>query len=215
MIAPTVHAEVGRAWAFRNTRFNDGWKFLKSDAVGAEATEFDDHSWRDIQLPHDWSIEGPFDQKWASGTGYLPGGIGWYRKTFSLTSAQAGRRISIRFDGVYKNSKVWCNGQLLGERPNGYVSFEYDLTPYLRPMGQTNVIAVRVDHSDFADSRWYPGSGINRDVWLINTGDVHVPTNGTFVTTPQVDAHRAVVDVRTSVKNDGTEPAKVTLVSTI
>lgn len=145
--------------------FNSGWLFLKSEAKGAEKISFDDSDWRHVELPHDWSIEGPFSDQWASGTGYLPGGIGWYRKKFTLSPELKKKQVYLYFDGVYKNSEVWINEKYLGKRPNGYASFFYDITPYVNET-QSNVIVVKVDHSDFADSRWYTGSGINRNVYI-------------------------------------------------
>jgi beta-galactosidase len=179
--------------------FNNGWLFDEEDAAGAEAVDFDDHAWRKVELPHDWSIEGPFDSKWASATAFLPAGIGWYRKHFSITP-DADQVAILRFDGVYKNSTVYLNGKKLGDRPYGYSSFEYDLTPELQ--AGDNVVAVRVDHQDYADSRWYPGSGIYRNVYLTVANAVRVDRNGTFVTTPQVSAQSATVSVETSVRND-------------
>ncbi len=152
-------------------RFHDGWHFHLGDTPEAIADGFDDSRWQAVTLPHDWSVKGTLSPANASGTGYLPAGIGWYRKTFDgrdLTAAQ----LYIYFEGVYNRSSVWLNGHLLGERPNGYISFLYDLTPWLRRDGQ-NVLAVRVDHSRIADSRFYTGSGIYRDVWLVSAGPVH------------------------------------------
>ena len=152
-------------------RFHDGWRFHLGDTPEAVADGFDDSRWQAVTLPHDWSVKGTLSPANASGTGYLPAGIGWYRKTFDgrdLTAAQ----LYIYFEGVYNRSSVWLNGHLLGERPNGYISFLYDLTPWLRRDGQ-NVLAVRVDHSRIADSRFYTGSGIYRDVWLVSAGPVH------------------------------------------
>ena len=152
-------------------RFDNGWRFHLGDTPEAVADGFDDSRWQAVTLPHDWSVKGTLSPANASGTGYLPAGIGWYRKTFDgrdLTAAQ----MYIYFEGVYNRSSVWLNGHLLGERPNGYISFLYDLTPWLRRDGQ-NVLAVRVDHSRIADSRFYTGSGIYRDVWLVSAGPVH------------------------------------------
>lgn len=152
-------------------RFDNGWRFHLGDTPEAVADGFDDSRWQAVTLPHDWSVKGTLSPANASGTGYLPAGIGWYRKTFDgrdLTAAQ----LYIYFEGVYNRSSVWLNGHLLGERPNGYISFLYDLTPWLRRDGQ-NVLAVRVDHSRIADSRFYTGSGIYRDVWLVSAGPVH------------------------------------------
>ena len=152
-------------------RFDNGWRFHLGDTPEAVAGGFDDSRWQAVTLPHDWSVKGTLSPANASGTGYLPAGIGWYRKTFDgrdLTAAQ----LYIYFEGIYNRSSVWLNGHLLGERPNGYISFLYDLTPWLRRDGQ-NVLAVRVDHSRIADSRFYTGSGIYRDVWLVSAGPVH------------------------------------------
>ena len=135
--------------------FNNDWRFEREeDTPDAANPAFDDGAWRTVTLPHDWSIEGPFDERWASATGFLPGGIGWYRKTFTVPRAAASGRVYIHFDGVYCNSEVWINGHFLGRRPNGYISFRYDLTPYLNHGDGSNVVAVRVDHAKFGDSRW-------------------------------------------------------------
>lgn len=179
--------------------FNLGWKFHKGDVKGGNIPAFDDTAWRSISLPHDWSIEGPFSNEWASGTGYLPGGIGWYRKTFKLDPEFKGKRIYLYFDGVYKNSEVWINGKFLGKRPNGYASFYYDISDWLK--AGDNVIAVKADHTDFADSRWYPGSGINRNVYLIPVAPLHIaPWQITF-TTPIVTEESATVRVQVAIKN--------------
>jgi beta-galactosidase len=195
--------------------FDDGWRFRLGDAAGAGDQEFDDSEWREIDLPHDWSIELPFDPQLASATAYLPGGVAWYRKQFHLPPSLAGKRVGILFEGVYMNSEVWINGAYLGKRPYGCVSFDYDLTPHLLPAPQTNVLAVRVDHSDYADTRWYSGSGIYRHVWIIATGGIYIPNWGTFVTTPTVGEKFALVGIETRVKNSGAKAAEVALVSSI
>ncbi len=214
-LPPAIGAEASR----QTTLLDPGWKFHLGDVPEASNSAFDDSAWRALDLPHDWSIEGPFDAKWASGTGYLPGGIGWYRKAFRLPASAAGKRVSIRFDGVYMNSEVWVNGHSLGRRPYGYITFEYDLTPFLRPAPEANILAVRVDHSAFADSRWYNGSGIYRHVWLITTSDVHVAPWGVFVTTPEVTAsletRAATVAIQARLKNDGSATRETVLTSTI
>lgn len=151
-------------------KFNDGWLFLLKDDSAAVQTSYDDSKWRKLDLPHDWSVEGQLSPSLASCTGYLPGGIGWYRKHFSITDKAA--RHYIYFEGVYNRSEVYLNGHLLGKRPNGYISFLYDLTPYLKE--GDNVLSVRVDHSRYADSRWYTGSGIYRDVWLVSAPEIHI-----------------------------------------
>jgi beta-galactosidase len=178
------------------------WRFFKGDATGADNPAFDDASWRKLDLPHDWSIEGPYDQSepTGGGGGYLPTGIGWYRRTFVAPEVWRGKIVSVEFDGVYMNSDVWLNGQLLGHRPFGYIGFEYDLTPHLK-FGQTNVLSVRVDNSRQPNSRWYSGSGIYRHVWITVSDPLHVSHWGTYVTTSKVSAESAAVRVRTRVES--------------
>ena len=183
--------------------FNNNWKFHKGDTQDADKENFDDKSWRQLDLPHDWSIEGPFDQQWASGTGYLPGGIGWYRKTFRITTEMQSKKIYIYFDGVYNNSEVWINGHHLGKRPNGYTPFQYELTRYLNKAGN-NIISVKVDHTQFADSRWYTGSGIYRNVYLVATNPVSIDLWGIAFTTEQVSSETAVGKIDVSVTNHST-----------
>ena len=150
-------------------KFNENWLFsLSDDSLGASVS-YNDSKWRKLDLPHDWSVEGQLSPSLASCTGYLPGGIGWYRKHFQVTDKAA--RHYIYFEGAYNRSEVYLNGHLLGKRPNGYISFMYDMTPYLKE--GDNVLAVRIDHSRYADSRWYTGSGIYRDVWMISAPDIH------------------------------------------
>ena len=182
--------------------FNANWIFSQGDAHGAEKIGFDASAWQHVNLPHDWSISGPFSQDNPSGGGggYLPGGIGWYRKIFQLAEADPAKIVSVEFDGVYKNATLWINGQQLGFHPYGYTSFTYDLTPHLRP-GQ-NLLAVRVDNSQQPDARWYTGSGIYRNTWMVITDALHVAHWGTFVTTPVVSDEVAQVCVRTRLRND-------------
>jgi len=188
----------------RQISIDDDWKFLKSDVQGAHLLDFDDEKWNKINLPHDWSIEGPFSQDAPGGDtcAYLPTGIGWYRKKFTLPPSLAGRNIVIQFDGVYQRSEVWINGHSLGTRPNGYVSFVYDLTAHLHKDHQPNVLAVRVDNSLQPNSRWYSGSGIYRHSWLIATGPVRIAQWGTCVHTPQINGKSAIVEVTTRVQNN-------------
>ncbi|GAB3577775.1 beta-galactosidase GalB [Hymenobacter daeguensis] len=192
--------------------FNKGWKFYLGDEANAKDTDFKDVGWRSLTLPHDWSIEGKFDEKNPAKPegGGLPTGIGWYRKTFTMPAVQ-GKNVYIEFDGVYKHSEVWLNGHSLGQRPNGYISFRYELTPYLRPAGQPNVLAVRVDNSAQPDSRWYTGSGIYRNVRLVTTHQVAVGEWGTFVSTPQVSARAATVAMQTQLRNATGTPKTVTV----
>jgi beta-galactosidase len=183
--------------------FNKDWKFHLGAVAHAENPSFDDSGWRDLDLPHDWSIEGKFDPANPAGTGggALPGGWGWYRKTFVLSRADTGRMIFIDFDGVYRKSTVWINGHLMGMRPNGYISFRYDLTPYLKFGNEKNVLAVSVDNSQQPNSRWYSGSGIYRNVWLVSAGKVFVDHWGISVTTPRIDAQGATMAIRVKINN--------------
>ncbi|HQI27410.1 MAG TPA: glycoside hydrolase family 2 TIM barrel-domain containing protein, partial [Sedimentisphaerales bacterium] len=180
---------------------NPDWRFAKGDAANAMMSAFDDSSWRQLDVPHDWSIEGPFGSEYGSGNGYAPGGIAWYRKHFILDAAQQGKRVAVEFDGVYDHSQVYINGFIVGGRPFGYGSFQCDLTPYIKFGSGQNVLAVRVDHSRFADSRWYTGSGIYRNVRLRVTDKLHIAYNGIYVTTPQVRETFAVVRVETTLDN--------------
>ena len=183
--------------------FNKGWKFYLGDDANAKNENFTDTKWRSLNLPHDWSIELPFDSTSPTGNGggALRGGTGWYRKKFALPAAEIGKHFFIHFDGVYRNSEVWVNGNYLGLRPSGYISFEYDITPYLKFGASKNIIAVKVDNSKQPNSRWYSGSGIYRNVWLVSTGDVIVDNWGTFVTTPNVTAQSATLNIKTTFKN--------------
>jgi beta-galactosidase len=181
--------------------FNFNWKFFKGDQPGAEKSDFNDSGWRILDLPHDWSIEGPFSKEWASGTGFLPAGIGWYRKTFEVPEKYRGRKTFIYFDGAYNNSEVWINGAYLGKRPNGYISFQYDLTAFLN-YGKENVIAVKLDHTKFGDSRWYTGSGIYRDVSLITVTPVHIKNWGVRYYTPEVSVEKASLKIEVIIQNE-------------
>lgn len=209
-------------------RLSDGWRFHRGDVSGAYGPGFEDTGWRTITVPHDWSIEdlpldepttgersGPFDSS-AVGTGgvaYTLGGVGWYRRTLDLDPAWQGKRVSIRFDGVYMNAEVWLNGVRLGAHPYGYTAFSFDLTPYLSFEGP-NVLAVKVDSSG-RTSRWYCGSGVYRHVWLTVTEPVHVAPWGVFVTTPQVSAEAATVQVETQVGNGSDAEIEGTLVARV
>lgn len=197
--------------------FDANWLFLKGDAAAANEPDFDDHAWRKLDVPHDWSIEGPFDEKNPTGRagGFLPSGVGWYRKHFSLSADYKDRRIFIDFDGVMANSDVWINGFHLGKRPYGYVSFRYELTGQLNFGNKQNVLAVRADNSGQPASRWYTGAGIYRHVRLVATNPVHIAQWGTFVTTPQVAADRATVHVQTEVINQSSAPRTLSLQVTV
>jgi beta-galactosidase len=198
-------------------KFTRDWKFNLGDSPGFKNADFDDTGWRSLNLPHDWSIEGAFDEKNPStfSGGALPGGVGWYRKTFTLPADRKDRLVFIDFDGVYWNSEVWINEEYLGKRPSGYSSFRYDLTPHLRFGPDKNVVAVRVDNSKQPNSRWYSGSGIYRNVWLVTTDKVHVDHWGTFVTTPEVSEKSARVSIKTKVSNASGAAEEVQLTTSV
>lgn len=183
--------------------FDAAWKFHLGDVPGAEASGFDDGAWEQLDLPHDWSIAGPFREENPSGPhgAYLPGGVGWYRKVFTLSQSDRERHVEIEFEGVYMNSEVWLNGQHLGGRPNGYVSFAYDLTPHLRFGDEPNVVVVKVDNSLQPNGRWYSGSGIYRHVWLEKTAPLHVDRWGTFIHARTVSPASAELEVTTRIRN--------------
>ena len=198
--------------------FDYGWLFHYGDASGAGAASYNDGSWRKISVPHDWSIEGPnppadpFSSS-ASSTGrggYLPSGIGWYRKHFSLTGVPATRRVYVEFDGVMADASVYVNGTFIGTHPNGYTSFRYDITA-AASFGGDNVVAVKTDTSLQPASRYYTGAGIYRDVRLIVTDPVHVDQWATEVTTPNATASAATVHVATTVVNSGGSAAGVSV----
>jgi len=173
-------------------------------------SNFDDSGWRRLDLPHDWGIEGPFKQEYPGETGKLPWwGVGWYRKHFNLAAGEKGKRFFFDVDGAMAYAAVWLNGQFVGGWPYGYSSFRLELTPYLK-YGAENVIAVRLDNPPDS-SRWYPGGGIYRNVWLVKTAPVHVGHWGTYVTTPEVAKDNATVEVKVSVDNQTAANADVTV----
>ena len=192
-------------------QFNTDWRFLQSDAPDAQSPTFDDSAWKTVTLPHDWSIAGPVEENAPSRAagGFFPTGIGWYRHDLTLAKLDPAKRTFIAFDGIMANSDVYCNGELLGHRPYGYVSFNYDLTPHLRT--GKNIIAVRVDDSQQPASRWYPGAGINRQVRLITVADTHIVPWGTFVTSPQISTASATIHIRSTVTNQSADSAALTL----
>lgn len=192
-------------------KFNDGWLFSLKDDSASVQSSCNDSKWRKLTLPHDWSIEGRMSPDLASCTGYLPGGIGWYRKHFSITDAAA--RHYIYFEGVYNRSEVYLNGHLLGKRPNGYISFLYDMTPYLKE--GDNVLAVRVDHSRHADSRWYTGSGIYRDVWIVSAPDTHFAQWGIGWHATSLTDRQAVVAVDVEIEKHTPDAERLEVVATL
>jgi len=198
--------------------FNDGWKFTKHDAgapkiKGAQKVSFDDSAWESINLPHDWAILGPFTEEVDSAEGRLPfPGVGWYRKTFKAPAK--GKHVFVEFDGVMKDAQVWLNGKKLGTWPYGYSSFSFELTDHLKYGKEKNVIAVRCENQ-IESSRWYPGSGIYRNVWLTVVDSVYVAHWGTYVTTPNVSDSRAIVKIQTLIENQTSEKRDVVIETTI
>ncbi len=183
--------------------FDKGWHFNLGNVKDGEKASLNDANWRLLNLPHDWSIEGQFSQDNPATPegGALPGGIGWYRKTFTVPASSKNKLMYIDFDGVYQKSDVWINGHHLGFRPNGYISFRYELTPYLN-FGGKNTVAVKVDNSVQPNSRWYSGSGIYRNVWLVTTNKLAIEHWGTFFTTPEVSEKSATIEANIIIRNN-------------
>jgi beta-galactosidase len=200
----------------RKQLFDYNWKFNLGDLSTASGNNFDDSSWRKLDLPHDWSIEGKLDQNnpMKGAGGYFPAGTGWYRKKFNIPSIWKGKRISIYFEGVYMNAEVFVNGKSLGVHPYGFTSFDYDLSPFLQ-YGKENILAVRVDNSKQINCRWYSGSGIYRHVWLEVTEPVHIAHWGVAITTPDVTPEKATVRIRTLVKNETNSLQSIVLSTTL
>lgn len=211
IISPQIKAQLTQGSV---TLFDYGWKFYKGDTTGAEQNAFNDAGWRTVNLPHDWSIEGPYDRgnKTGRGGGYLPSGIGWYRNSIVLDEVDAKSRFYIDFDGIMANSEVWINGHSLGKRPSGYTSLHYDLTDHLfSDKSKPNVIAVKADNTVQPASRWYTGAGIYRHVHLVVSNPVHVAHWGQYVTTQNVSDAKATVQVQTTVENNSTATQTATI----
>ena len=196
--------------------FNEDWKFFKGAIENGETPDLNDENWKSVTLPHDWAIAGPFEPKYNARNGGLPfHGIGWYRKSFTLGADAADKIVSVAFDGAMYNAHVYINGKFLGNRPYGYVGFQFDLTPHLNfGDDQTNVIAVKLSPEDLS-TRWYPGAGIYRNTWLEINNPVHVGTWGTYVTTPEINDEMAKVAVRTTIENAGDQQVTATVKTTI
>lgn len=217
----SVELSAGDAPRTRSS-FNTGWKFIKffnayddintfdREPTGLYLPSADDSGWRVLDLPHDWAIEGPFNDTLENNTGLLPWkGIGWYRKHFRLGEDDSEKRIYVDFDGAMAYSEVWLNGKYVGGWPYGYTSFRLDLTPYVE-FGKENLLAVRLDTKKW-DSRWYPGAGIYRNVWLVKTSQLHISNNGIFCTTPEIKKERAVLSVRTEIESHLKQPVDATI----
>ena len=216
-----INAKIITTTGTSDTRsFDNDWLFsrfgLQPDGTtmqepqGLEQGAVNDASWQKLDLPHDWAIQGPFRMDLAGETGKLPWkGIGWYRKHFIIPRADLSKRVFIDFDGAMAYAKVWLNGHYLGTWPYGYNSFRMDLTPYLK-FGGENVLAVNLNTEKW-DSRWYPGAGIYRHVWLVKTNPVHIGHWGTYITTPEISKNAAAVKLAITVDNQGTTPVNAVI----
>ncbi|NDV60433.1 sugar-binding domain-containing protein [Bacteroides sp. 519] len=192
-------------------KINKDWFFTLKNKEDKPVTQFDKKVWQQTNLPHDWTIKQQLSPTLASATGYLPGGIGWYGKVLNIPQDKQGEKVYLYFEGVYNRSEVFINGQSLGTRPNGYVSFMYDATPYIK-YGQDNIVTVRVDHSRDADSRWYTGSGIYRNVWLVYANPVHIAQWGVYAY-PEVKGNRGTLKVEVEVENGSATAANLTVIT--
>jgi len=180
--------------------FNQDWKFKISDNAVYNTPSFDDSNWRKLDLPHDWSVEYDFSKNNSGRNSWLPGGIGWYRKQFIIPKNYENKHIEIQFDGIYRHSEIWVNGEHVGNQYDGFTSFYFDISPYLK-FGEPNTIAIKVDNSEQPNCRWYTGSGIYRNTWLIVLDKLHVNNWGTYITTPTITKEKAVINVETTVEN--------------
>ena len=199
----------------RNINFNSGWKFNLGDNSSASEPNFNDSAWEEVMLPHDFSISQNFTTSGEAESGFLPGGTGWYRKSFTVPASESGNTVILNFDGVYSDAYVYVNGTYVGENHYGYSNFSFDISDYLTMDGVTeNVIAVRAVNN-VPTSRWYSGSGIYRDVTLDIVKPVHVADNGTFVTTPDIENDEGTVEVAVDVVNDSESSADVTITNTV
>ena len=211
MLLPGL-ASVAQVSFGKPAKINNDWRFMLNNPQGAEAPGFNDRRWQSVTLPHDWSVKELLSPTLASATGYLPGGIAWYRKSLDVPASAEGKKVYLYFEGVYNRSEVFVNGQSVGKRPNGYVSFMYDVTPHIQA-GKENVVAVKVDHSLSADSRWYTGSGIYRDVYVVYAEPLHIAQWGVYAV-PEVDARgNAALKVEVELSNGTKEAATVQVVN--
>lgn len=193
----------------QDINFNDSWRFYNAEADGAEQPNFDDSKWRNLNLPHDWAIEGPFDEKYNARCGGLPfHGTGWYRKNFKMDASAKGKVVRMEFEGAMYDAHIWVNGNFVGNRPYGYIGFEFDISKYLKFDGSNNVVAVRLQPQDLS-SRWYPGAGLYRSVWLKIDNPVHIEQWGVYITTPTVSEKLGVVQNETTIENKSNTDAKI------
>jgi beta-galactosidase len=219
-----ISQPIVRMGSSNTQSFDEDWLFARfgfqadgtslTEPEGLEKPEINDAAWRKLNLPHDWAVEGPFRIELTGETGKLPyKGIGWYRKHFTIPAEDAGKQIFVDFDGAMAYAQIWLNGSYVGTWPYGYSSFRMDLTPFVKP-GQKNVIAVRLDTEKW-DSRWYPGAGIYRHVWLVKTNPVHVAHWGTYMTTPKISDTSAQVELEVNVENKGKNPVEAEIQTSI
>lgn len=226
-ICINVQTNSGSPTVKRTIPFDNDWLFTNDSVANAAETNFNDSQWEKIDLPHDWSLNdlpnqtegsivGPFDKRSPgfTQTGFTRGGVGWYRKKFKTGKAEQNKQVTIHFDGVYMNSDIWLNGHHLGNHPHGYTPFYFDLTSYLKPVGQENVLAVRVKNEG-RNSRWYSGSGIYRHVWLTATEPIHIAPWGIAITTPDVSAQKATIIINSTLNNEQSSQRNISLVTTI
>jgi len=204
----SIFAQVGFGEA---EEINKKWKFILKDIEEGEQATLNDNKWKSVDLPHDWSIKQQLSPSLASATGYLPGGIGWYRKTVIIPKEKEGDKIYLYFEGVYNRSEVFVNGHLMGKRPNGYISFMYDVTPYIK-YGEDNLVAVRVDHSKSVDSRWYTGSGIYRNAWLVYANPVHIAPWGVYAY-PERQRKGYALQVQVDIENETESTSVLTVLN--
>lgn len=218
LIAFTLQAQNVKEASRSILNFDNDWRFIKDDVRGAETPSFNDSKWRKLDVPHDWSIEGPYDMTnpTSRGGGYLPAGIGWYRKSFTVNQADARQKFFIEFDGVMANSDVWINGFHLGKRPYGYISFSYDLTGHLNfGKGKSNVIAVRADNTIQPASRYYAGAGIYRHVRLVITNPVHIVQWGVYISASLLNDKKAVMNIQAEIINESSSSNSIVVETTI
>lgn len=204
-----VHSLFAQGGFGQAEKINPNWKFVLHDVENGEQVDLNDRRWQSVDLPHDWSVRQQLSPTLASCTGYLPGGIGWYRKQLFVPAERQGEKVYLTFEGVYNRSEVFVNGESLGKRPNGYISFMYDATSHIK-YGEDNLIAVRVDHSQSADSRWYSGSGIYRDVWLVYANPVHLAQWGVYAW-PEKQKKGYQLNIEVEVENGISESSELTI----
>lgn len=210
-LASLAHGAYGQVSFGSPEKINKDWFFTLKNTGDKPVDRFSDKTWQKVCLPHDWSIRQQLSPSLASATGYLPGGIGWYGKVLNVPQSKQGEKVYLYFEGVYNRSEVFVNGHSLGRRPNGYISFMYDATPYII-YGGDNILTVRVDHSLDADSRWYTGSGIYRNVWLVFANPIHIAQWGVYAY-PEMKGNKGNLKVEVALENNSASAAALTVVN--